>query len=59
MTAPVEIGAAVAVRDVQGIHAGVVIGRTFEESPRYDVALPDGSTLVNVDAEYVSEDGWQ
>ena len=28
--------------------AGTIVGRTFEDEPRYDVLLSDGSTVANI-----------
>ena len=44
----------VLVRTPDGVKAGAVVARTYEESPKYDVRLEDGATLVNVATELVT-----
>ena len=44
----------VSVRTTEGMKSGVIVARTYEENPRYNVRLDDGTVLVNVASELVA-----
>ena len=44
----------VSVRTADGMKFGVIVARTYEENPHYDVRLNDGTVLVNVASELVA-----
>lgn len=54
----IKLQAPVIARTLEGNRRGVVVARTVEQRPRYDVRFEDGTLLINVGAEYVTE-SWE
>lgn len=46
----------VVIETIKGRFRGVVVARTREESPRYDVMLPSGKVIVSIERDNMTPD---